>query len=65
MAQNTMVEFTEMITDHSKEPEYSLNSSNIKITANIIKQMENFDFEFTDLPGNGYETVEFHNRIIA
>ena len=57
-----MVEFTELITDHSK---YSLDSSNIKIAANVIKPMKNFTFEFTDLPGNGYETVEFHKRIIA
>ena len=56
-----MVEFAELIN----VPEYSLNSSNVKITANMIKQMENFTFKFTDLPGNGYETVEFHKQIIA
>ena len=54
-----MVEFTELITDQSKELEYSLDSSNVKITANVIKHMKNFTF------GKGYETVEFHKRIIA
>ena len=44
---------------------YSLDSSNIKIAANVIKPMKNFTFDFTDYPGNGYETVEFHKQIIA